>query len=215
MSAALTVALGLTDTSDNTVLTFTELIANIGVKLRNTPQRWATTEIQQAVLEALHAAAPLGPTVTASGAGATDGVWTVNYMVHKVRSLTITGTGVQMDVPVAALRVRQTSMQDTEIRLPYGCASSYTVSAELIVKPKYDVDVGADVLAFPWPELIEYYTLAALYEQRIDLVTMSDEDGYTTGMTMWRGRADARKAELMAMVYNLTPEAPRSSTRKR
>lgn len=181
-------------------VTLASLIGECEIALsRNTPTRWSTSDMHAAFIDGLRACQPLGMSYEFEGPGEDDGVWFVPYHVTRLLRLRLgrTFSSEFMEVPIGAVKLSTVGPTSSRISLPYGCASDVQVKLDAMVAVPYNTVDPSVVVQFPWPELVKYYMLAALYEQRVDLTTMSDAEGYMAGMTTWRTRADIRKAELM------------------
>jgi hypothetical protein len=201
-------------TSSTNAITLTELKAECTLALsKNTPARWADADLTQAFKDALRAVAPLGVPMTLTGSNAADAHWTIDQHIVRVLRLRLSSATDMMEVPVGAVDLTLRGPFHSAIRLPYG-GTSYSVVMEAIALFQYDTSAPTTVIQYPWVELLKYYMLAALYEQRIDLTGPTDTDDYQVGAQMWRTRADIRKQEIMATL-GMLPEPPAPADKKK
>ncbi len=188
--------------------TMQSLSDRVNRKLSNKSNRWSADQLKDAFEDALRAALPLGPIVAFEEAGNEDGIWIIpRHVTRLVAVAASAGVFGHSVVPLGAVSMSHDGPASTRLRLPYGCSSNVTLRVEAMVATTYpNFDNPTTVVAFPWPDILEDYMKAALYEQRVDLLTQSDGEVYASGMQTWRMRADIRKGEILGSILGV-PDA--------
>ncbi len=189
----------------SSVETMQTLTDRVNRKMSNKSNRWTADQLKDAFEDALRSALPLGPIVAFEEAGNDDGVWEIPRHVTRLIAVSASaGVFGHTMVPLGAVTLSHYGPVRTRIKLPYGCSNNVTLRVEAMCATTYpNFDNPGSVIDFPWPDILEDYMKAALYEQRVDLLTQSDGEVYAWGMQTWRTRADIRKQELLSSLLGV------------